>query len=127
MSGVPSNGLRATPPKPQRGEVYWIDFNPARGVEQAGRRPALVIQNDLGNRYSNYTVIAALSTAVAPKPYPFIVSFAVGEANLETAGHVNCAQLTTNDQSRLDSFIGKFGEACMQQIDQALSYQLGLR
>ena len=43
-----------------RGEVYWLDFDPVKGSEQAGLRPALIIQNDLGNRYGRTTVVAAI-------------------------------------------------------------------
>src|ERR1051326_6990731 len=56
--------------KPKRGEIYWVDFEPARSVEQGGRRPALVVQNDRGNQNSNYTVVAAISSAPLPRVYP---------------------------------------------------------
>ena len=77
--------------KPKRGEIYWVNFSPARGTEQAGRRPALIVQNDRGNRFSPYTVVVAISSAPLPKVYPFTVELMDGDGNLPRAGHVNCA------------------------------------
>lgn len=55
----------------RRGEIYWVNWNPGRGSEQSGLRPALVIQNDIGNKFSPTTIVAALTTAVE-KSYPFL-------------------------------------------------------
>ena len=54
----------------KRGEIYWVEFDPVKGNEQGGLRPALVIQNNVGNRYSPTTVVAAIT---APQPDPFVV------------------------------------------------------
>jgi mRNA interferase MazF len=113
-------------PKPRRGEVYWVDFYPARGVEQAGRRPAVVVQNDRGNEHSAYTVVAAISSAPLSRVYPFIVPLTAGEASLPREGHVNCAQLMTLDQSRLLGRIGMLSAAVMLQVEAALRYELDL-
>lgn len=53
---------------PKHGEIWTVDFNPARGSEQAGLRPALIIQNNIGNRVSDTTIIAAFSTNLRPNP-----------------------------------------------------------
>lgn len=113
-------------PKPKRGEIYWVEFEPARGVEQRGRRPALVVQNDRGNQFSDYTVVAALSGATLPRVYPFTVPLAPGEGNLPHAGHVNCAQLLTLDQGRLQGRIGALSPERMREVDAALRYELDL-
>lgn len=112
--------------KPKRGEIYWVDFNPARGTEQAGTRPALVVQNDRGNTWSSYTVVAAISSAPLPRVYPFTVGLARGEGGLPQAGHVNCAHLLTIDQSRLTRCTGALEPARMAEVDAALRYQLEL-
>jgi mRNA interferase MazF len=113
-------------PRPKRGEVYWVDFDPARGVEQAGRRPALIVQNDRGNEHSSYTVVVAISSAPLPRRYPFTVPLARGAANLLRDGHVNCAQLLTIDQARLGNRIGSLDESTMRQVNAALRYELEL-
>jgi mRNA interferase MazF len=110
----------------RRGEIYWVDFHPARGSEQAGRRPALVVQNDRGNESSPTTVVAVLTRRVPSRPFPFIVALAAGEGGLREAGSVNCAQLLTVDQSRLERRIGTLSEERMHEVEAALRYELGL-
>ena len=112
--------------KPARGDIYWVDFHPSRGVEQDGRRPALIIQNDRGNQHSSYTVIAAISSAALAKPYPFTVQLASGEAGLPRASFVNCAQLLTIDQGRLEGYIGSLSPGRMIEVAAALRYELDL-
>src|SRR6185436_14380457 len=87
---------------------------PARGVEQGGRRPALVVQNNRGNEHSSYTVVVAISSAPLPRTYPFTVPLAQGEGNLPRAGHVNCAQLLTIDQGRLEGRLGTLSPDIMR-------------
>jgi mRNA interferase MazF len=111
---------------PTRGEIYWVNWEPARGVEELGRRPTLVIQNDRGNEHSDSTVVAAISSAPLPRTYPFTVLLDAGEANLPRAGHVNCAQLLTIDQRRLETLIGALGADRMRQVNAALRYELEL-
>ncbi|MBM3493256.1 MAG: type II toxin-antitoxin system PemK/MazF family toxin [Armatimonadetes bacterium] len=113
-------------PDCRRGEVYWVDFSPARGVEQAGRRPALIVQNDRGNEHSAYTVVAAISAAELPCVYPFTVPVSPGEAGLPQACHINCAQLMTIDQNRLSARIGRLSPERLAEVDAALRYELGL-
>lgn len=112
--------------KPRRGEIYWVDFNPSRGVEQAGRRPAVIVQNDRGNTTSSYTVVAAISSAELPRAYPFTVLLPKGHGNLSRPGHVNCAQLLTIDKRRLGERIGSLSKETMEGVDAALRYELDL-
>lgn len=108
---------------PKRGDIYWVDFAPARGVEQSGIRPALIVQNDRGNAHSAYTVVAAISSAPLPRVYPFTVPLEAGEGNLSRPGHVNCAQLLTLDQGRLKQHIGRLTNEKMSSVSAALRYQ----
>lgn len=84
----------------KRGEIYNVDFSPARGSEQAGIRPALIIQNDIGNQYSSTTIVAAI-TSQKKKSYPFHVNFTATESELEQDSVVLLEQILTIDQSRL--------------------------
>ena len=83
----------------KRGEIYWVDFDPVQGNEQGGLRPALVVQNDIGNRASPTTVVVAITRTVPPQPYPFIVIVEPGESGLTTRSAVNCSQIVTIQQS----------------------------
>jgi len=82
-----------------RGDVYWVDWTPARGSEH-GVRPALIVQNDVGNRASSTTVVAAM-TSRFPRTYPFMVLLDPTETGLPTAGVVNLSRLLTISQARL--------------------------
>ena len=109
----------------KRGEIYWVDWNPGRGSEQSGRRPALVIQNDTGNQYSPTTSVAALTTAVE-KPYPFLVKVTAKESGLPKAGTVNLAVILTIDKTRLGERCGELSEAKMAEVDEAIRASLGM-
>ena len=104
---------------PLRGDVYWMTF-PA----PVGRRPALVVQNDVGNRWSPTTIVAILSTA--PRgDYPFLVSLAADE--LGTPAWVHCESLDTVLISRLEEKLGALSPQAMRAVDQALKVSLGLK
>ena len=109
----------------KRGEIYWINWNPARGSEQSGLRPALVIQNDIGNKYSPTTIVAALTTAVE-KPYPFLVKVTAKESGLPKDSTVNLAVIMTIDKTRLTDRCGQLSEARMAEMDEAIKASLGL-
>jgi mRNA interferase MazF len=109
----------------RRGEIYWVNWHPGRGSEQSRLRPALVIQNDIGNRYSPTTIVAALTTAVE-KLYPFLVIVTAKESGLPRDSTVNLAVILTIDKTRLTSKCGELGEAKMSEVAEAIKSSLGL-
>ncbi len=123
----------------KRGEIYWVEFDPVKGSEQGGLRPALVVQNDTGNRYSATTVVAAITRTLPPQPYPFVVVIEPPESGLPERSAVNCAQLATIQQSGPDTRlrpprgetavrpIGQLSTAKMAEVDEALKYNLALK
>ncbi len=118
----------------RRGEIYWVEFEPVKGSEQGGLRPALVIQHDTGNRYSPTTVVAAITRTVPPKPYPFTVVIEPHESGLRATSAVNCSQVATIQQSRLRAVpgedgirsIGRLSDAKMKEVSEALRFNFGL-
>jgi len=122
----------------KRGEIYWVAFDPVKGSEQGGVRPALIVQNDIGNRYSNTTVVVAITRTIPEQKYPFIVIIEPEESGLPVRSVVNCAQIATIQQNGPDSRllpprnaatlrpIGQLPEAKMAEVDAALRYNLGL-
>ena len=122
----------------RRGEIYWVDYEPIKGSEQGGLRPALVVQQDLGNRYSPTTVVVAMTRRIPPKPYPFVVVVEPEETGLKEPSAINCAQLTTIHQtgprSRLcpppgESEVRPIGQLSAEKlvaVGRALRYNLGL-
>ena len=113
-------------PQPKRGEIYWIDFNPARGSEQRGHRPGLVVQNDTGNEHASTTVVVAGTSTPLTRPYPFAVALAAGEGGLREASVAHCEQILTISQDRLGDRIGTLSDERMRQVSAALRYQLSL-
>lgn len=122
----------------KRGEIYWVEFDPVERNEQSGLRPALVVQNDVGNRFSPTTVVAAITHTMPPQPYPFVVVIEPAESGLPTRSAVNCAQIATIQQSGSASRlrpprgtsnirpIGRLSMEKMREVDAALSFNLGL-
>ena len=109
----------------KRGEIYWVDWNPGRGSEQSGLRPALVIQNDVGNRFSPTTIVAAFTTAIE-KPYPFLAKVTAKESGLPKDSTINLAVILTVDKIRLTDKCGELGEAKMAEVDEAIKVSIGL-
>jgi len=123
----------------KRGEIYWVEFDPVKGSEQGGLRPALVVQNDVGNRHSPTTVVVAITRAIPPKLYPFLVVVEPEESGLPQRSAVNCAQIATIQQSgptsrlrpaRGESEVRPIGQLTvekMTEVDGALKFSLALR
>lgn len=109
---------------PRRGEVWRVNFNPGRGSEQKGVRPALVIQNDVGNQYSSTTIVAAITTTV--KKYPFTVPVKKQDSGLSRDSMVNLAQVLTVDKQRLSRKVGEVSHSILAEVDVALKISLGL-
>jgi len=109
----------------RRGEIYWVDWDPARGSEQAGERPALIIQNDIGNKFSPTTIVASCSTAFE-KSYPFLVSITARESGLPKDSKVNLSAIMTIDKSRLRDKCGMLSETKMAEVDKAIKHSLAL-
>ena len=109
----------------RRGEIYWVDWNLGRGSEQVGKRPALIIQNDIGNKYSPTTIVAACSTA-REKKYPFIVPVTRQESGLPKDCSINLSGILTIDKSRLGDKGGELTKHKMVEADEAIKRSLGL-
>jgi mRNA interferase MazF len=109
----------------RRGEIFWVDFSAARGSEQAGKRPALVIQNDVGNRFSPTTIVAAMTTKVSEREYPTEVRLA--DSVFGRPSVVLCQQVRTIATERvLGAPVTRLDAATMARVDSALKLSLGL-
>jgi mRNA interferase MazF len=111
----------ASPPK--RGEIYWVNFNPARGSEQAGRRPAVVISLDSFNSHMPVVAVAAISTKI--KPYNFTVDLPPGKP-LTKHSQILAFQVITVDRSRLDGYMGTLDAEQIGKLEAALRVAWGL-
>lgn len=107
---------------PRRGKVWLVNFNPGRGSEQRGIRPALVIQNDTGNIYASTTIVAAITSTI--KEFPVTVVLSAGEGGLKQRSMVNLAQLLTADKGRLQKRLGDLSDAVMEKVNEAVRVSL---
>lgn len=110
----------------RRGELYWANLNPTRGSEQAGRRPVLVIQNNIGNEFSPTTIIAPLTTRIFVKEYPTNVFLPKGAGGLTDDSTALLSQIRTVDKARLMSRIGRLPEADLLKVNRAIRVSLDL-
>jgi mRNA interferase MazF len=106
----------------RRGGNYWLDLPSASGSEQAGRRPVLIIQNDIGNRASPTTIVAAITSQPHRRRCPFRVPFAAQERGLRLEGTVLCEQVMTVDQARVGELARSPGRERMREVDMALHH-----
>ena len=109
---------------PMRGEIWLVNWNPGRGSEQAGKRPALVIQNDIGNEKASTTIVAAISSKV--KIYPMNVLIEPPEGGLDRPSIVKTSQILTVAKERLETCFGRLSPSVMKDVDQAIKLSLSL-
>jgi mRNA interferase MazF len=111
----------------RRGDLFFADLNPVVGSEQGGRRPVVVLQNDIGNQYSPTTIVAAITSRLKKAKLPTHVEIKAEKFNLAKNSVVLLEQLRTIDKKRLGERIGCFDEETMTLVDRALSVSLGLK
>ncbi len=110
----------------RRAEIWWVDWSPGRGSEQAGLRPALIVQNDIGNRYAPTTIVVAISANATAKTYPFQVGIETGESGLPERSVIKAEQILTVAKDRLVKRAGMLGNEKMKEVEAALHHSLGL-
>ena len=109
-----------------RGDIFYADLTPVVGCEQGGIRPALIIQNDIGNRYSPTVIVAAITSRVEKNPLPTHVPLTGKHIGLRQNSIVMLEQIRTIDRSRLREYLGCVGGECLRNVDVALDVSLGL-
>ena len=110
----------------KRGDIFYADLNPAKGSEQAGRRPVIVIQNNVGNEKAPTVIIAPLTTKNFLKEYPTNVHLKKGIANIKEDSVVLLSQIRTIDKNRLERKVGSISGELLRKVDEAIKVSLGL-
>lgn len=110
----------------KRGEVYLVDFGASRGSEPEGFRPALILQNDVGNQFAPNTIVAAISASGTGRTFPVEVRVDPPDGGLERPSKVDCSLLLTVDKRRCLQLLGRLGPGTMNRVDGALLLSLGL-
>jgi len=110
----------------KRGDVFFADLSPVVGSEQGGTRPVLIIQNDIGNRFSPTVIIAAITAQIQKAKLPTHVEINAKKYGFERDSVILLEQLRTIDKSRLTDRITQLDEALMEKVDISLAISLGL-
>lgn len=110
----------------KRGEIWIVNLDPTIGHEIKKSRPAVIIQNDIGNKYSPVTIIAPITSQNLERIYPIEVFLTSDNSKLEQESKVLLNQIRAIDKIRLVKKRGKVDEETLSKIDQALKISLGL-
>jgi mRNA interferase MazF len=110
----------------RRGDIYYADLSPVVGSEQGGIRPVLIVQNDVGNKYSPTVIAAAITSQTGKTKLPTHISLNAEKCGLAKDSVVLLEQIRTLDKKRLKERMGALDSPSMQRINQALSVSFGL-
>ena len=109
----------------KRGELYYADLSPVVGSEQGGVRPVLVVQNDVGNKYSPTVIAAAVTSQINKAKLPTHIELPAEDYGLAKDSVVLLEQIRTIDKRRLKEKIGELPFSMMQRVNSALLISLG--
>ncbi|MFV9511763.1 type II toxin-antitoxin system PemK/MazF family toxin [Tepidibacillus sp. LV47] len=110
----------------KRGDVFFADLSPVVGSEQGGVRPVLVIQNDIGNRFSPTVIVAAITAQIQKAKLPTHVEISAKQYGLERDSVILLEQIRTIDKQRLTDKITHLDDEIMAKINEGLQISLGL-
>lgn len=110
----------------KRGDIFYADLSPVIGSEQGGVRPVLIVQNDVGNKYSPTVIVAAITSQINKAKLPTHLEISATEYGLSKDSVVLLEQVRTIDKKRLREKLGHLDEEMMHKVDEALSISFGL-
>lgn len=110
----------------KRGDIFYADLSPVIGSEQGGVRPVLVVQNDIGNKYSPTVIVAAVTSQINKAKLPTHIEISANEFGLSKDSVILTEQVRTVDKRRLREKIGALDERQMARVDEALSVSFGI-
>ena len=110
----------------KRGDIYYADLSPVVGSEQGGVRPVLIIQNDVGNKYSPTVIATAITSQINKAKMPTHIELDANEYGLSKDSVVLAEQIRTIDKRRLKEKIGHLDDELMTRVNEALEISFGL-
>jgi mRNA interferase MazF len=110
----------------KRGDIFYADLSPIVGSEQGGIRPVLVVQNDVGNKYSPTVIVVAITAQIDKAKLPTHIEVNSGEYSLEKDSVILTEQIRTIDKKRLKDKIAHLDQDIMERVNEALLISLGL-
>jgi mRNA interferase MazF len=111
----------------KRGDIFYADLSPVIGSEQGGVRPVLVVQNDIGNKYSPTVIVAAITSQINKAKLPTHIEISSDEYGLNKDSVILLEQVRTIDKKRLKEKIGRISDDLMQDVNEGLTISFGLK
>ena len=111
----------------RRGDIFYADLSPVVGAEQGGVRPVLIVQNDVGNKFSPTVIAAAITSRRFKANLPTHIRVGVTQSGLVRDSIILLEQVRTLDKQRLKEKMGALDAADMARVDRALSVSLGIQ
>lgn len=110
----------------RRGDIYYADLSPVVGSEQGGLRPVLIVQNDVGNKYSPTVIAAAITSKMGKARLPTHIDIPGNDAGLSKDSVILLEQMRTIDKKRLKEKMGHLDDGTMSSVNNAIQVSLGL-
>mgnify|MGYP003586305526 CR=1 FL=1 len=110
----------------KRGDIYYANLSPVVGSEQGGHRPVLIIQNDVGNKYSPTVIVAAITSQISKAKLPTHIEISSKQVGIEKDSVILLEQLRTLDKRRLKEKVTHLSEDLMEKVDESIRISLGL-
>lgn len=110
----------------KRGDIFYADLSPVIGSEQGGVRPVLIVQNDVGNKYSPTVIAAAITSQINKAKLPTHIEISAQEYGLQKDSVILLEQIRTIDKKRLREKIGHLDDELMDKVNEAIGISFGL-
>lgn len=110
----------------KRGDIFYADLSPVIGSEQGGIRPVLIVQNDIGNKFSPTVIVTAITSQINKAKLPTHLEISANDFGLAKDSVILLEQVRTIDKKRLREKIGRLDDARMKSVDDALAISLGM-
>lgn len=110
----------------RRGDIFYADLSPVVGSEQGGLRPVLIVQNDVGNKYSPTVIAAAITSKMSKAKLPTHIDVTAKDVGLLKDSVILLEQIRTIDKVRLKERMGHLDDSTMTQVNSAISVSFGL-
>ena len=110
----------------KRGDIYYADLSPVVGSEQGGLRPVLIVQNDVGNKYSPTVIAAAITSQISKTRLPTHIDVTADRFGLSKDSVILFEQIRTIDKQRLKEKMGHLDENVMRKVNDAIGVSFGL-
>ncbi len=110
----------------KRGDIYYADLSPVVGSEQGGLRPVLIVQNDVGNKYSPTVIAAAITSQISKTRLPTHIDVTADRFGLSKDSVILLEQIRTIDKQRLKEKMGHLDENVMRKVNDAIGVSFGL-